>query len=45
MLDFVFVANYAKTFESACKVIVRPGDFPDDDKTSDHRAIRATIKF
>ena len=37
MLDFAFVANAAKTWDKSCRVIVREGDFPDDDRTSDHR--------
>ena len=45
MLDFVFVANGAKDFESRCSVVVREGDFPDDDNTSDHRATVAQFKF
>ena len=45
MLDFAFVANGAKSFESVCKIIVRPGDFPDSDRTSDHRATRLKVGF
>ena len=37
MLDFAFVAGAATQWKSECRIIVRPGDFPDDDKTSDHR--------
>ena len=37
LLDFAFVSGPAKTWDAACKIIVRPGDFPDDEKTSDHR--------
>jgi endonuclease/exonuclease/phosphatase family metal-dependent hydrolase len=37
MLDFGFVAGSAKQWRSSCKVIVRDGDFPDDETTSDHR--------
>ena len=39
MLDFAFVAGSAKKFKWQCEVIVRDGDFPDDDKTSDHRPV------
>lgn len=39
MLDFAFVAGPAKGQSWSCHVIVRPGDFPDDKKTSDHRPI------
>ncbi len=37
MLDFAFVAGPAKDWKSTCTVIVRENDFPDDEKTSDHR--------
>ena len=45
MLDFVFVANGAKEFDIDCKVVVRPNDFPDTYTTSDHRAVRAEIRY
>ena len=38
-LDFTFVAGKAKLWHSRSRVIVRDGDFPDDDKTSDHRPV------
>lgn len=44
ILDFVFIANAAKNWQAESDVIVRPGDFPDNDKTSDHRPIFATFK-
>ena len=44
ILDFVFVANGAKQWQGESDVIVRPGDFPDDDRTSDHRPIIATFR-
>ncbi len=37
MLDFAFVAGPAKDWKSSCQIIVRENDFPDDEKTSDHR--------
>ena len=37
LLDFAFVLGPAKDWNAICKVIVRPGDFPDDETTSDHR--------
>jgi len=43
ILDFVFVANGAKNWKGESDVIVREGDFPDSDKTSDHRPIVATF--
>jgi hypothetical protein len=39
LLDFVFVANQAKEWQGEADVIVREGDFPDSDQTSDHRPI------
>lgn len=44
MLDFAFVAGPAKTWAPECVVLVRPGDFPDDEKTSDHRPIELILK-
>jgi endonuclease/exonuclease/phosphatase family metal-dependent hydrolase len=44
ILDFVFVANGAKQWQGESDVIVRPGDFPDDDRTSDHRPLIATFR-
>ncbi|GAB5403069.1 MAG: hypothetical protein Aurels2KO_13000 [Aureliella sp.] len=43
MLDFTFVAGPAMDWSVTSEVIVRPGDFPDDDTTSDHRPIYTTI--
>ncbi len=37
MLDFAFVAGAATEWKSECRVIVREGDFPDNESTSDHR--------
>ena len=45
MLDFVFVAGAAKDFAYDCKVIVRPGDFPDDEQTSDHRPVKLIVRL
>lgn len=39
-LDFAFVSGVRN---ATARVIVRDGDFPDDDRTSDHRPIMATI--
>lgn len=44
ILDFVFVANGAKRWHGESDVIVRAGDFPDDDRTSDHRPLIATFR-
>lgn len=44
ILDFAFVTGPAKAWKKACRVIVRPGDFPDNDRTSDHRPIEVMLK-
>jgi hypothetical protein len=43
ILDFAFVAGPAKDWKSVCNVIVREDDFPDDEKTSDHRPYELII--
>ena len=43
MLDFAFVAGAATEWKSECRIIVRPGDFPDDETTSDHRPFELRI--
>ena len=43
LLDFAFVSGPAKAWQATCKVIVRPGDFPDDETTSDHRPFELLI--
>jgi hypothetical protein len=43
MLDFGFVAGSAKEWTTSCKVIVREGDFPDDEMTSDHRPFELIV--
>lgn len=43
MLDFAFVAGAATKWKNECRVIVRPGDFPDDETTSDHRPFELRI--
>ena len=44
ILDFVFVSQAAKGWRATSEVIVRPGDFPDDERGSDHRPILATFR-
>lgn len=44
MLDFTFVAGPAMNWNVTSRVVVRKGDFPDDDKTSDHRPVLTVIK-
>lgn len=43
LLDFAFVAGNAKDWKAACRIIVRPSDFPDDQETSDHRPVEFLI--
>jgi hypothetical protein len=45
VLVFVFVSNGATNWKLACQVIAAEGDFPDTDRTSDHRPLEVTIKF
>lgn len=42
-LDFAFYAGLPDGWQIASEVIVRPGDFPDDERTSDHRPIFVTV--
>lgn len=44
ILDFIWVANDAKTWKGDSDVIVRPGDFPDNAQTSDHRPLIARFQ-
>ncbi len=44
MLDFIFVAGVAKTWNFDVENIVRAGDFPDDEKTSDHRPVLVVVE-
>ena len=43
VLDFVFVAGPAQTWRAESMIVVRPGDFPDDARTSDHRPVVAWL--
>lgn len=43
ILDFAFVARGAKKWQARSRVIVRRGDFPDDQRTSDHRPIELIV--
>ena len=45
MLDFVFVANGARQWKADVRAVVRDGDFPDDQTTSDHRPVEAVLKL
>lgn len=44
ILDFVWVANHARQWQGEADVVVRPGDFPDNERTSDHRPLIATFR-
>ena len=44
LLDFAFVAGPAKDWKTSCQIIVRENDFPDDEKTSDHRPYEVTAQ-
>jgi endonuclease/exonuclease/phosphatase family metal-dependent hydrolase len=43
-LDFAFTANMPEGWAVDSEVIVREGDFPDDERTSDHRPIFVTLR-
>lgn len=43
VLDFIFVAGPAQAWPATSEIIVRDGDFPDDDTTPDHRPVQATF--
>ena len=45
ILDFAFVAQQAKDWKTICKVHQWPGDFPDDEFTSDHRPVEICVNF
>jgi len=45
MLDFTFVAGQAKQWQVTSKVLVRQGDFPDDNATSDHRPVQVVVRY
>jgi hypothetical protein len=37
VVDFVFVSGDAQTWNGTSRIVVRDGDLPDDDFSSDHR--------
>jgi len=41
VLDFVFASRDAQLWAQEAKILVAPGDEPDDSKKSDHRPVRA----
>ena len=42
-LDFAFIAGAARAWQCSSRVIVRDGDFPDDEATSDHRPVELVV--
>ncbi len=43
ILDFIYTANGAKDWDVESRIIAVDGDFPDDERTSDHRPVRAVF--
>ena len=43
VLDFVFVSGLAKPWTQNSTILVKPGDFPDDHRTSDHRPVKGVF--
>ena len=43
VLDFIFTAGDARQWLAESAIVVRPGDFPDDRRKSDHRPVVATF--
>lgn len=43
LLDFSFLGGRAKAWEASSRVIVRENDFPDTEKTSDHRPVELIL--
>ncbi len=43
VLDFIFTAGDARAWWIETEILVRPGDFPDTPRTSDHRPVRAEV--
>ncbi|MEO1496198.1 MAG: endonuclease/exonuclease/phosphatase family protein [Planctomycetota bacterium] len=44
ILDFVFLGGEAMSWGATSEIIVRDDDFPDDERTSDHRPVMAVVK-
>lgn len=43
ILNLVFAANEARNWRGKSTVVLRPSDFPDSDKTTDHRPLITTF--
>ena len=47
VLDFIFINKTGKEFfsEMSSTIVVRDGDFPDNEHTADHRAVKGSFTF
>ena len=45
VVDFVFVSGQAQTWNGISEIVVREGDLPDDEQTSDHRPVLAWFEI
>lgn len=45
LLDFSFVSGVARNWHCTSRVLVLPGDFPDDWETSDHRPVELIVNI
>ena len=45
VLDFIFLANVGGKIAGESKIIVEPGDFPDNSQTPDHRPVLGILTF
>jgi endonuclease/exonuclease/phosphatase family metal-dependent hydrolase len=45
VLDFAFLADPTGVVGGASRIVVEPGDFPDDTRTPDHRPIKTVLVF
>jgi len=43
VLDFTFVSPLAQGWGGVATIVMKPGDFPDDRSTSDHRPMLTTF--
>ena len=44
-LDCTFIAHLPDDWTAESSVVVREGDFPDDETTSDHRPVGLKVSF
>lgn len=45
VVDFIFVSGQAQTWNGTSVIVVRDGDLPDDEQTSDHRPVLARFEI